>query len=140
MPPPAASCSCSLAISAVSSRIRRLSSLASFLFFVLVIFLARCAYLSVAKLSRKLRASGETVASITVTVLPPSDSSSRRVSFEERYGTWMAAAASPLASAPPRAVPPLGVPFPAAAAPSVRALITLPSAERLLLMAAPSWS
>ena len=76
----------SRSISAVSSRILRFSSLASFLLLTLVIFLARWAYLRVATVSRTFRSSAETVASMYVTVLPPRDSSSSRVSFDERYG------------------------------------------------------
>ena len=62
------------------------------------------------------------VASITVTELPPRDSCSTRVSLELRYGTCTLVPPSrPLAF-------------------SASALITLPSAERLWLIFAPSLS
>ena len=75
---------------------------------------SRSAYESVWKVSWKLRPAGEIAASITVRLEPPRLSSSRWVSFDERYGMC------PLALA------------------SVRALMTLPSAERLWLMAIAS--
>ena len=47
----------------------------------------------VESVSRAFSGSEWSVASITVTVRPPNDSSSSRVSFDERYGTWDGAGA-----------------------------------------------
>lgn len=49
-------------------------------------FLARLAYRSVLSVSSWLQAAGPTLAIMTVRVLPPSESCSRRVSLESRYG------------------------------------------------------
>ena len=75
----------------------------------LVLDLARAvAYLSVFSVSSRSASDGDTHASIIVFELPPSESWSRRVSFESRYGTWWWR--------------------------SQRALITLPRARRPLLI------
>ena len=75
---------------------------------------ARLAYLSVLSVSSRSASPGDTHASIIVLELPPSESCRRRVSFESRYGTWWCF--------------------------SHRALITLPSASRPLLIWMPSCS
>ena len=49
-----------------------------------MIIFARAAYCSVEEVSKKDLEEGEAVASITVCELPPSDSSRRWVSFDER--------------------------------------------------------
>ena len=80
-------------------------------------FFARFAYLSVFRVSSKELTALEMFAIMTVLQLPPSESFSRRVSRESRYGTK-----APL------------LPF------SPSALMQLPSARRLRLMFAPSRS
>lgn len=79
--------------------------------------MARFAYFNVLKVSSKLHAAGERAANIAVILLPPNDSLKTRVNFEFLYG--------------------IKVPFPLLT--STRALITLPNAERDLLILAPSF-
>mmetsp|Transcript_36192 Transcript_36192/g.91411 ORF Transcript_36192/g.91411 Transcript_36192/m.91411 type:complete len:201 (-) Transcript_36192:112-714(-) len=75
---------------------------------------ARCAYLSVLSVCSWLTSAGDTHASMSVSAVPPSESCSTRVSLELRYGTCLRLA------------------------PSVSALITLPSSSSPRLMATPS--
>jgi hypothetical protein len=60
-----------------------------------LMFLARLAYSSVDSVSSNASEAGDTVAMIAVLARPPSDSCSRRVSFDSRYGTcgWLSVSA-----------------------------------------------
>ena len=81
-------------------------------------FRARLAYRTAFRDSAMFESAGDTQHTISVCELPPRESCSIRVSFESRYGTWTL----PRFSSSPRA------------------LITLPSASKPLLMSIPSFN
>mmetsp|Transcript_56370 Transcript_56370/g.98995 ORF Transcript_56370/g.98995 Transcript_56370/m.98995 type:complete len:209 (+) Transcript_56370:2416-3042(+) len=88
----------------------------SFLIALTLMAFALLAYFKVDNVSSKLHAAGDRAANIAVILLPPNDSCSTRVNLLLRYG--------------------IKAPLPLEA--STRALITLPSADKDLLILAPS--
>ena len=139
--PAAFAASISLLSSAISACV-----LSLFTFTGQTIRFAASAYRSVLSVSSKLMSAGLTVASITDTALPPSDSRSSHVSTESRYGTTAAGffAAAPPAAALPAAGDLAGVFAGAAFAVGggdsrwASALMQRPSVASDLLMLTPS--